>query len=459
MIKKWNKSSRKGMITILLVITMILTTIIPIWAEGIPIPDISPWAMGTLNEGERYGIYSTEWYFDDFKGGISEDRLEELLINTGNKIGELELNKKEDFTPIPSEGDRTRGDVVTRLYNVLAQYDIPVGKSAIQYMQEQKILQGTAKGLNLDKICTTEEAVIFATRLIENTYNLMEAGSKGLAWKIEHNDNTIYFLGSIHVGNNKIYPIDKKLKEAFYQSDALIVEANLFDQSGGIEYFLEKARYEDGVTLEDNISEETYEKMLKIFDLYDLPEEIYNQSKPWQIANDLAVISSSSSENLEQGAAAANLGIDLYFLTNALLLNKPIIELEGIKYQADLFDGLSARFQEEYLNLVLDSILEPPTDEALDSSKQLEKWLNQWKNGDIEGFTTSYTASNTESESELTNMLFGQRDKNMAEKLVEILESDEKGIYFVVVGAGHFVEDNTVFHHLREKGYKVEVFK
>lgn len=452
------KGNRKSIITLFLSFIMILTLVMPIWAENIPTPDISSWAIGTLNEGERYDIYPIEWYYENFRTKISNERLETLLENTSRKISQIGLDKKAEFTPIPYKGDGSREDVIVRLYNILVQYNLNLGKSPVEYMQERKILRGTCNGLELDKPCTTEEAVIFATRLIEDTYNLLDAGSKGFAWKVEHNGNTIYLLGSIHVGNNEIYPINQKLKEAFYNSDVLIVEANLLDQQNGLEYFMQKAMYQDGTTLKDHISKETYDKFLKVCEIYNLPAETYSQYKPWSITNDLNVITMSDSENIEEGSQAANLGIDLYFLTNALLLQKPVIELEGIKYQADLFDGLSPEIQEQYLNSMLDYILNPPDDESYDTSKLLQEWLYEWKSGNIDGFASSYTETAGESEDEYSNMLFGERDKNMAKKIVELLESDEKGTYFLVAGAGHFVMKNTIIDHLTEKGYNVELF-
>lgn len=455
---KFKKALLKSIISLSLMFIVILSTIIPTWAEENPTYDISSWAIGTLNEGERYGIYPLDWYLDSFREGISEERLETLLTNTQNKIAALELDKKEGFTPISSKVDGTREDVIIRLYNILAQYNIPVGDSPIDYMQERNILQGTDKGLELDSICTTEQAVVLATRLVEDTYNLLEAGSKGFAWKVEHNGNTIYLLGSIHIGSGEVYPISKKLKEAFHNSDALIVEANLYEQEGGMDYFLEKATYQDGTTLKDYVSEETYEKFLQVCEIYGLPAEMFAQFKPWSIANNLTVLTSSDSDSLEEGSQAALLGIDMYFLSNAVLLQKPIIELEGIRFQADLFDSLSPEYQEVLLNSALDSILNPQDDESLDAAKLMEEWLNQWKKGDIEGFTESYVGNLETSEDELTKMLFGERDRNMTERIIEILESEEKGTYFLVVGAGHFVTPDTIIYQLIEKGYNVEVF-
>jgi len=218
-----------------------------------------------------------------------------------------------------------------------------------------------------------------------------------------------------------------------------------------------KSMYQDGTNLEDVLSQETYEKLLKVLNQYGIQSEAISTYKPWRLANDLSVMLATNSEDTQQSAQAAGLGIDVYFLLNAFLSQKPIAELEGIKYQADLFDGLSVEFQEEYLEAILDSILEPQEEEGNTSADLLDEWVNLWIKGDIEGFTSSYTQSIDGTENELTNMLFGKRDLDMSENIRKMLDSEEKGTYFVVVGAGHLVTENSIVHRLIEMGYEVEV--
>ena len=70
--------------------SLMLTTVVPVIhaEEQIPplVPSISEWAIETLNEGEKYGIYSTEWYFDGFLQEISVDKVNELLALTERKL-------------------------------------------------------------------------------------------------------------------------------------------------------------------------------------------------------------------------------------------------------------------------------------------------------------------------------------------------------------------------------------
>lgn len=441
-----------------LIVTTILLTIVPILASEEQL--ISRWAVGALNEGEKYGIYPTTWYDENFKGNIQLDKLNNLLEMVDAKLLGLNLEKNKEYTYQGYIVDGTREDVLTALYNIANQYELPkeltiTEYDPIGYMQYRGILNGTNKGLELENPCTVEQAVVFATRIIEDIYNVTNAGAKGLMWKVSNGENQLYLLGSIHIGDTNLYPIRKVVKDAFEQSDMLIVEANVLGNQEEMNKFIQQAMYTDGTTLHDHVTQETYEKCMKVFEQYGLPGEVYIQFKPWSIANDVAVLAGSSSSSLEEGAQAATLGIDMYFMTSSLVKGKPIMELEGLAYQARLFDSLSLETQEEYLNSPLDNILEPDPNPDQNASKLVSMWKKQWYEGNISGFN-SYLDSTEEEQSEFEKMLFGKRDKDMTDKLITLLESDEPGTYFVVVGAGHLVVEDMIIDQLNDKGYMIE---
>ncbi len=464
MTNKWLKKIKKSIAIWLVIGTTAVSTMLPVLANDVGQGDISPWSIGTLNEGEKYGIYPTTWYMDGFKKSISKDKLTILLNNIEGKLSALELEKDKSFTPISYEKDGTRGAVVTGLYNTLASYKLPeeLEKSkgnAAAYMQKRGILNGTNKGLELEKACTVEQGVVLATKVIEDTYSVAQAGAKGFVWKVTEGDKALYLIGSIHIGQTNLYPIHQDVKDVFAKSDMLIVEANVLGTPEEMEIFTQEAMYNDGTSLQDHISAETYAKCLEVFAQYGLPVELYNQFKPWGISNNLEVLTISNSGSLDEGVEAANLGIDMYFLTTGMLTQKPVVELEGLLYQAGLFNSISPEMQELQLNNILDLILAGGTEEPLESADLLNVWFDQWYKGDIDGFKKSYAAASAEGEQgEYEKMLFGKRDKDMADKLAQLLEEGDLGTYFVVVGAGHLTIEGTIIDELESKGYTVERF-
>ena len=435
--------------------SLMLTTVVPVIhaeEQTTPLlPSISEWAIETLNEGEKYGIYSTEWYFDGFLQEIPVDKVNELLALTEKKVACLGLAENKQYKPVSVKNDNTRGDIVNRLYNIVARYDLPVGTDAVQFMKEQNILQGSPNGLQLEKKATTQQAVLLAVRFIQSTYALAEQGSKGVAWVVEDEDTLIYLLGSIHLGTPDLYPFDKKLVTAFDESDALLVEANILDTEA-LEYYSEKAMYTDGSTLKDAVAPETYAKLEQVAKLYDLPMDQLTVQKPWMLSSALSMLAMDDSFGMTPQEMAMH-GIDVYFLLNAQLQQKPVIELEGTRAQVDMFEGLSPEAQEQSLVAVLDSIIHPAEE---NQSEVLQEWFTSWKQGNVEEFAKSFQAMEGTS-SEFNEMLFGLRDEQMAKKIMNVLEEKE-GKYFVVVGSGHFLIDKNIRYHLEKNGYKVKPF-
>lgn len=435
--------------------SLMLTTVVPVIhaeEQTTPlVPSISEWAIETLNEGEKYGIYSTEWYFDGFLQEIPVDKVNELLALTEKKVASLGLAENKQYKPLSVKNDNTRGDIVNRLYNIVARYDLPVGTDAVQFMKEQNILQGSPNGLQLEKKATTQQAVLLAVRFIQSTYALAEQGSKGVAWVVEDEDTLIYLLGSIHLGTPDLYPFDKKLVTAFDESDALLVEANILDTEA-LKYYSEKAMYTDGSTLKDAVAPETYAKLEQVAKLYDLPMDQLTVQKPWMLSSALSMLAMDDSFGMTPQEMAMH-GIDVYFLLNAQLQQKPVIELEGTRAQVDMFEGLSPEAQEQSLVAVLDSIIHPAEE---NQSEVLQEWFTSWKQGNVEEFAKSFQAMEGTS-SEFNEMLFGLRDEQMAKKIMNVLEEKE-GKYFVVVGSGHFLIDKNIRYHLEKNGYKVKPF-
>ena len=191
---------------------------------------------------------------------------------------------------------------------------------------------------------------------------------------------------------------------------------------------MEKAIYSDGQTLQQSISKETYAKLQKVADKIGLSMEDLNVYKPWVISNNLSIYTMTMDDAFGLSAAEmANYGIDTQFLLSAMLKQKPIYELEGMKAQIDMLDGLSPEYQEESLDAMLDFILEPG-DNTNEGVALLDSWFDSWKRGDVEAFIESFVAMEGE-QTEFDKMLFGKRDEEMAKKIVVAVDSDMDAQY------------------------------
>lgn len=81
---------------------------------------------------------------------------------------------------------------------------------------------------------------------------------KNFLWKVQSKSTTVYLHGSIHFMKKEIYPLNRKIEDAFEKSDILAVEANINDISHiDIQKLLETAFYTDNDTLENHVTKET----------------------------------------------------------------------------------------------------------------------------------------------------------------------------------------------------------
>lgn len=80
--------------------SLLLTPMVPAIHAEEQTPSISNWAIETLNEGERYGIYPVEWYEDGFLREIPIEKVNELLTLTEKKIASLNLSENKQYKPV-----------------------------------------------------------------------------------------------------------------------------------------------------------------------------------------------------------------------------------------------------------------------------------------------------------------------------------------------------------------------
>ncbi len=264
---------------------------------------------------------------------------------------------------------------------------------------------------------------------------------KSFLWRVQSKTGTIYVLGSIHYLKKEIYPLNKKIEDAFDKSDVLVVEANINDISKiDIQKFMETAFYTDNESLEKHVSKETYELTKKEFESLGIPLLIVNEQKPWFLALTL-----TSMELIKLGFDP-NYGLDNYFLSKASG-KKKIEELESIDYQINLFSKFSDNEQDLFLLYTL---------KDLNMLRQeVDNFTQAWTFGDTKSMESIITKKLEDKRiSSIYEKLIYERNRNMASKIEDFLR--QKKTHFVIVGAGHLVGNKGIIEMLRGKGYLVE---
>jgi uncharacterized protein YbaP (TraB family) len=273
-----------------------------------------------------------------------------------------------------------------------------------------------------------------------------QAGNSFL-WKVTSAEGggTAYLLGSIHVARPDFYPLAPEIERAFEESKVLVVELDALGPAAGAAQtlLLTKGTYQDGSTLEDNLSADTLKALRAYANKGGLPLEALQQFRPWVVA--LTV----SMTEMQKLGFQPTLGVDHHFLTKAHDSKKRIVELETAESQIDLLSGMDKEVADKFLLQTLVGL------DELDDL--LTKGVAAWKAGDLKTLKEELMDKPLREAPETKPVmvkLFDERNAKMADRVEEFLKGDEQ--HFVVVGAGHMLGDKGIVKLLEDKGFTVE---
>ncbi|WP_350343387.1 TraB/GumN family protein [Proteinivorax tanatarense] len=272
-------------------------------------------------------------------------------------------------------------------------------------------------------------------------------GSKGIFYEVEGGENQVYLFGSVHMGNQAMYPLDSNVEDAFDQSDVLAMELDMVNVS---EFELaskinELAVFNDGRSMTDIVPKDTFLRLHEVVAPFGITQEVLNQFQPWYGTMLLSeVIAQQSNVSVEYG-------VETYFMEQAE--DMEVIGLETVESQLSPFNLLSDESQAIYLEKSLDELDE--------SEDELDELIRYWKEGDVEAFAQirheMMSDYFTDSHKEYQTAFLDGRDEKMAGEIADLLESESGNTYFVVVGSLHLAGENSIVEQLIEKGYTVEI--
>ena len=418
------------------------------------------WAVSQLADSYALGLVDDN-YTTYIQSPVTMEQLESMTDVVAAKLALLELDQRT-ADAVGLVVDTTRGGVMNALYQQAAAYELPdVEKGTVDFLTGLGVVQGDSAGdLALERTCTYQEAMVMANRLILAVYDQQDAGSRGLLWKATNGNNTLYLLGTIHLDRDNVYPLHKSLRDAIQASEEVIFELDLNDQEG-IALLQSMQTYSDGTTLADHISPELYQRVQTAAAALGMEAGALDIYKPWALASTFSTLSM-----MDDSTSSNAMAIDSYVNAAAVNSGKAIGAVETYAFQGGIFDGLSAEYQEAYLDSAL-SALEAALSGT--SSSEMEEALQQqeemlsgmfaaWKDRDPEAFSQVYGKETIiNSTDELNSKLFTERDPGMIQAAANYLEAEGSHTYFLAVGAGHMVDPGGIVSGLRELGYTVEL--
>jgi len=260
--------------------------------------------------------------------------------------------------------------------------------------------------------------------------------SRGLLFQIERSGEPAGFLfGTIHSEDPRVMSLPPAVEQAFLLSPVLCLEvdmapANLLASVSGM--FLQ-----DGRRLQEIVGPGLYQRLVPVARERGIPEVSLRHYKPWAIAVLLSTPAAETGEFL-----------DLMLYRRALQLGKPILGLESVNEQLDLFDTLSGQEQVNLLEEALNNLEQLPTL----FQTLLERYLDRDLAGLMEINRQLLPEEGRDFAERFQVELLDRRNRRMVERLQRHLE---KGGVFVAVGALHLPGEQGMLRLLQERGYQV----
>jgi uncharacterized protein YbaP (TraB family) len=268
-----------------------------------------------------------------------------------------------------------------------------------------------------------------------------EATDSAFLWQIETPTNTVYLLGSVHFLDAASYPLPEAMEAAFADAEKLVLEA---DVGPGTEaelamLLLDKALPEPGESLAEVLSPETYALAAQTTEEFGLLIQTFEQFEPWFLA-----ISLTSLQLISLGFTP-EYGVDQYFYGQAEANDKPILFLETVEQQFDLFEQLSIEEQRLFTEQTLAEI------DIFEAS--FNDIVTAWETGDSDRMAENLFTGFADYP-EMQALFLSDRNRDWADQILPWLSSDED--YLIVVGALHLVGPDNVLELLSAAGYDAE---
>ncbi len=271
-----------------------------------------------------------------------------------------------------------------------------------------------------------------------------QSGNRGLLWEVTSSRTTVYLLGTIHVGDSRMYPLPPHVEKAYASASAIALEADLSTGEAMLAAAM-GAMYVSPDSLDQHVPPELFRNVTELLRSYGLPVELGRSLKPHMLAMALTM--------MEVGRAGldASLGLDLHLAQRAHRDGKKVMELESIGQQMQMLDGLPADAQVAMLEATVQGI------RAGTLSADMTSLVEAWRKGEAEKLDEvamrDLQHMPPATARSLKSRLYDERNRAMADRIAQMLDASE--VVLVAVGAGHMTGPEGLVALLKARGFAV----
>lgn len=267
-------------------------------------------------------------------------------------------------------------------------------------------------------------------------------------WQVNINGSEFNLAGSVHTGKKGL-TLPEAYLNAYKQADIIIFE--LKDDSETLKEMIFKYAEKDSLSedqyLDKYLSQESRDMLTDLFKGEEDVLSRYFHYEGWLLN---MAISGKKSRLIGYDP---ELSVDMYFHDMATKDKKEIVGLDQIETQLKLFDfevPLETQVQ------IVESAIQRAEQQARTEQSLYDTYYSQDQEAFREAF---YEMMNFEDpqKGSIYDKVFVKRNIAWVKKLIELSET-RPGVYFMVVGSGHYFGPGNLIELLDKEGYQVVAY-
>jgi hypothetical protein len=272
-----------------------------------------------------------------------------------------------------------------------------------------------------------------------------DAPKRGFLWEAVKGSQRLYLLGTIHVGRPDFVPLHVDYLKRLAEAQVIAVEADVFDARKVFAAVQKTAMYADGEPgLDTRIGAPLRKRLEALFPRFGLEAQRIWRMKPWMAGNTLTVMESTRS-----GLNPAY-GTESFLFSFASTARKPMVEIESIERQFDIFDRAPLAMQLAYLDESVNSI------ESGSAEREIKRIVNAWEKHDVaamESLVAELRKPKNAGERFVIEEVIEGRHTTMVEAIERYAASGK--LHLVAVGSLHFFGPSGLLEVLRGRGFTI----
>ncbi|MCW8348818.1 TraB/GumN family protein [Vibrio sp. ZSDZ65] len=252
-----------------------------------------------------------------------------------------------------------------------------------------------------------------------------------LVWKASYDMQTLYLVGTVHLGDSSMYPLPDVLTQNLRHSNGLIIEADL-SESVTMPTQAKRNNVEFLLNAKENL------QLKRIVDTTTLDWATIKTLAPWQVALTL------QNYQFQSFGFHSQFGVDNAVIKLAKTNGIPVIGLETLQFQINLL----AKQDDNGVAMLKQTLAE-----WKDGENNVHCLIESWKAGDSGNLNMLLDSASTDQSFEQDFIV------NRNQNWVKTLTTDPalaKGTFTVAVGALHLVGKQSLIQLLSQFGYVIE---